>query len=94
MPLSAFLIEGVAVVEAFIWTKNILALTAIIPFHLILYLLVRKEIRTLELVNLWAQTKAYSYFECWNFWKVSTRSPLRLNINRSRKYHKQALKNL
>lgn len=89
VPLYAFVVELVVVVEGLVWSKNVLSLGLFLPAHLIIYLLVRKDIRAMELAALWMMTKAHTYFESLMFWGVSTKSPLPLHISRPSRYFKK-----
>lgn len=91
VPLSAVLVEGVATLEVFIFTKNLLQLLWIIPIHGICYLICLREPRIFELIALWLMTKGRAFLGNWRFWRSNSYSPLSLHVGRSDRFKKKNL---
>ncbi len=85
----AFMLNIIIVMEFFIIKRDILWLALFIPIHAIFYLICANDVRTFDLINLWAQTKG-SNFNGLNirgnkgFWLSSSYSPLELPIKRKK----------
>ena len=93
VPMSAAIVEGVFVLEIFIWTKNLLQLLWILPAHGVFYMICLREPRIFELLWLWILTKAQSFppFGNFLFWRTSSYSPLPLQVCRTERVSKTYL---
>lgn len=79
---QAFVINIIVVMEAFIWTQNLLWLLLFIPIHGICYLICLHDPRTFELLALAGQTKGAASLGNLRFWGVASFSPLRLEVGK------------
>jgi type IV secretion system protein VirB3 len=77
---SALLVNGVATMEIFLLTKNLLALFLALPIHGICALLCARDARFFDLVLLWARTRIPALLANARFWRSSSYSPLVLDL--------------
>jgi type IV secretion system protein VirB3 len=77
---SALLFNMVFVMEAFLLTKNLLALLLCAPIHGVCMLLCARDARFFDLVLLWARTRLPALFANLRVWKASSYSPLALDL--------------
>jgi type IV secretion system protein VirB3 len=77
---SALLFNMVFVMEAFLLTKNLLALLLCAPIHGVCMLLCARDARFCDLVLLWARTRLPALFANLRVWKASSYSPLALDL--------------
>jgi type IV secretion system protein VirB3 len=77
---SALLFNMVFVMEAFLLTKNLLALLLCAPIHGVCMLLCARDPRFFDLVLLWARTRLPALFANLRVWKASSYSPLALDL--------------
>jgi type IV secretion system protein VirB3 len=89
---SALLFNMVFTMEAFLVTKNLLALLTAAPIHGVSMLLCARDARFFDLVLLWARTKLPSLFANHRLWKASSYSALQLDLpsERGRRRHVDA----
>jgi type IV secretion system protein VirB3 len=83
---------GIAVIEMFLVTKNLLWLLAYIPIHGVLALLLMTECRFFELLTLCARTKGLNWIKGNpRHWQASSYSPLRHDLSdlKGRRRHPQ-----
>ena len=76
---SALLFNMVFVMEAFLLTKNLLALLLCAPIHGVCMLLCARDARFFELAALWAQTRMPALLANLRAWKGNSYSPLVLD---------------
>jgi len=77
---SALLFNMVFTLEAFLLTKNLLALLLCAPIHSVCMLLCARDARFFDLVLLWARTRLPALFANLRVWKASSYSPLALDL--------------
>ena len=77
---SALLFNMVFTLEAFLLTKNLLALLLCAPIHGVCMLLCARDARFFDLVLLWARTRLPALFANLRVWKASSYSPLALDL--------------
>src|SRR5882672_7799399 len=77
---SALLFNMVFTLEAFLLTKNLLALLLCAPIHGVCILLCARDARFFDLVLLWARTRLPALFANLRVWKASSYSPLALDL--------------
>ena len=77
---SALLFNMVFTMEAFLLTKNLLALLIGAPIHGVCMLLCARDARFFDLVLLWARTRLPSLFANHRLWKASSYSALQLDL--------------
>jgi type IV secretion system protein VirB3 len=78
---SAMIFNLVLTIEAFIVTKDLAWLLAMVPIHALLYLVCLYEPRFFDLLQLWGRTRAASLLTGnLAFWRASSRSPLPLDL--------------
>jgi len=77
---SALLLNGIASVEAFLVTKNLLWLGICVPVHLVCYLVCLHDPRFFDLLLLWARTRGPGWLANGRFWRANSYSPLRLDL--------------
>lgn len=77
---SALLFNMVFTMEAFLLTKNLLALLIAAPIHGVSLLLCARDARFFDLVLLWARTRLPSLFANHRLWKASSYTPLALDM--------------
>jgi type IV secretion system protein VirB3 len=78
---SAFIVNVVLTMEAFILTKNLAWLLACVPIHGLFYLICLYEPRFFDLLQLWGRTR----FLPWcngtiRFWQANSYSPLCIDL--------------
>lgn len=76
VPYAALLASGVLTVEAFLLTRNLLALLAIAPLLGLCRLVCATEPRYFELVALWARAKADHFPSNAAYWRARALAPL------------------
>src|SRR5229473_1026137 len=81
---SALLFNMVFTMEAFLLTKNLLALLLCAPIHGVCMLLCARDARFFDLVLLWARTRLPALFANLRVWKASSYSPLALDLPNTR----------
>jgi type IV secretion system protein VirB3 len=81
---SALLFNMVFTMEAFLLTKNLLALLLCAPIHGVCMLLCARDARFFDLVLLWARTGLISRFANHRVWRASSYSPLALDLPNDR----------
>ena len=77
---SALLLNGIASVEAFLVTKNLLWLGICVPVHLVCYLVCLHDPRFFDLLLLWARTRGAGWLANARFWRANSYSPLCLDL--------------
>jgi len=77
---SALLFNMVFTMEAFLLTKNLLALLLCAPIHGVCMLLCARDARYFDLLLLYARTRLPALFGNLRFWKASSYSPLQLDL--------------
>ena len=77
---SALLVNGIASLQAFLVTKNLLWLGVSVPIHLVCYLVCLHEPRFFDLLLLWGRTRGPGWLSNARFWKANSYSPLRLDL--------------
>ena len=77
---SALLFNMVFTMEAFLLTKNLLALLLCSPIHGVCMLLCARDARFFDLVLLWARTRLPARFANYRVWRASSYCPLRLDL--------------
>ncbi len=77
---SALLFNMVFVMEAFLLTKNLLALMLCAPVHGVCMLLCARDARFFDLVLLWARTRLPALFANLRMWKASSYCPLSIDL--------------
>jgi type IV secretion system protein VirB3 len=75
---SALLFNLMFTMEAFLLTKNLLALAVCAPIHGVCVLLCARDARFFDLLLLWLRTRAPAWFANGRFWNASSYSPLTL----------------
>src|SRR5277367_560158 len=81
---SALLFNMVFTMEAFLLTKNLLALLLCAPIHGVCMLLCARDARFFDLVLLWGRTRLPAFLANLRFWKASSYSPLIIDLPDSR----------
>ena len=79
---QAFVLNIMFVMEAFVWTHNLLWLLLFIPIHAICYLVCLPDPRTFELLIQWGPTKGAAYLRNYHYWKATSYSPLGLDAGK------------
>jgi type IV secretion system protein VirB3 len=77
---SALLFNMVFTMEAFLVTKNLLALLVGAPIHGVCMLLCARDARFFDLVLLWGRTRLPALFANYRVWKASSYCPLELDL--------------
>ncbi len=77
---AALLFNMVFTLEAFLLTKNLLALLLCAPIHGVCVLLCVRDARFFDLAVLWARTRLPAVFANLRVWKASSYSPLILDL--------------
>jgi type IV secretion system protein VirB3 len=77
---SALLFNMVFTLEAFLLTKNLLALLLCGPIQGVCMLLCARDARFFDLVLLWARTRLPALFANLRVWKASSYCPLDLDL--------------
>jgi type IV secretion system protein VirB3 len=81
---SALLFNMVFTMEAFLVTKNLLALLLCTPIHGVCMLLCARDARFFDLVLLWSRTRLPALFANYRVWRASSYSPLALDLPNDR----------
>lgn len=81
---AALLFNLVFTMEAFLATKNLLALLLSAPIHGICALLCARDARFFDLILLWGRTRLPALLTNLRIWKASSYSPLTLDLPRNR----------
>ena len=87
---SALLFNMVFTLEAFLLTKNLLALLLCLPIHGVCMLLCARDARFFDLVLLWARTRLPALFANYRVWRASSYSPLALDLPNGRGRRRRA----
>ena len=87
---SALLFNMVFTLEAFLLTKNLLALLLCTPIHGVCMLLCARDARFFDLVLLWARTRLPALFANYRLWRASSYSPLTLDLPSERGRRRRA----
>ena len=77
---SALLFNLVFTMEAFLATKNLLALLLCAPIHGVSLLLCARDARFFDLMLLWGRTRLPALFANYRLWQASSYSPLALQL--------------
>jgi type IV secretion system protein VirB3 len=77
---AALLFNLVFTMEAFLLTRNLLALVLGLPIHGVCVLLCARDARFFDLVLLWGRTRLPALLANLRFWKASSYSPLVLDF--------------
>ena len=77
---SALIFNMVFTTEAFLVTKNLLALLGCLPIHLVCVLLCARDERFFDLVLLWGRTRLPAFLGTLRFWRASSYSPLVVDL--------------
>jgi type IV secretion system protein VirB3 len=77
---SALLFNMVFTMEAFLLTKNLLALVIAAPIHGVSMLLCARDARFFDLILLWVRTRLPSLFANHRLWQASSYSALLLDL--------------
>jgi type IV secretion system protein VirB3 len=82
---AALLFNLVFTMEAFLLTKNLLALLLCVPIHGVCALLCAHDPRFFELVLLWGRTRMPAFLGNLWVWRASSYSPLALGLSLRRR---------
>jgi type IV secretion system protein VirB3 len=82
---AALLLNMVAVMEAFLLSKNLLILLLCLPIHGVCMLLCARDARIFDLTLLWARCRLPAAFANLRLWKASSYSPLAMSLPRARR---------
>jgi type IV secretion system protein VirB3 len=77
---STLVVNGVATMEIFLLTKNLLTLLLAAPIHGVCALLCARDARFFDLALLWGRTRIPALLASARFWKSSSYSPLTLDL--------------
>ena len=77
---SALLFNMVFTMEAFLVTRNLLALLLCLPIHGTCMLLCTRDARFFDLVMMWSRTRLPAFLANLRWWKASSYSPLTLDL--------------
>lgn len=77
---SALLCNLVFSMEAFLLTRNLLTLLLCLPIHGLCALLCARDARYFDLLLLWGRTRVLALRGNRHYWKVSSYSPLELDL--------------
>ena len=80
---SALLFNLVFTLEAFLVTRNLLALLVAVPIHCASVLLCGRDARYFDLLLLWGRTRLPALIANGRWWGASSYSPLRLDLPRT-----------
>lgn len=75
---TALLVNGVATMEVFLLTKNLLTLALALPVHGVCVLLCARDARIFDLARLWLQARLPSFVGSSRYWGASSTAPLPL----------------
>jgi type IV secretion system protein VirB3 len=81
---AALLFNLVFTLEAFLVTRNLLALLLCAPIHGLCALLCARDARFFDLMLMWGKTRLSAVVGNLRFWKASSYSPLTLDLPNSR----------
>lgn len=73
---SALLVNGVATMEVFLLTKNLLTLGIALPVHGVCVLLCARDARVFDLARLWLQARLPALLGAGRHWQASSAAPL------------------
>jgi|SRR6185437_1519987 len=82
---AALLFNLVFTMEAFLMTKNLLALLLSVPVHAVCALLCARDARIFDLILLWGKTRLPALLANQRVWKASSYSPLALDFPTGRR---------
>jgi len=77
---SALLFNMVFTLEAFLLTRNLLALLVCTPIHGVCMLLCARDARYFDLALLWARTRLPALFANHRAWRAASYSPLEIEL--------------
>lgn len=75
VPSAAWILEFLIVVEAFLISKNLLALLAFLPLHALSWMLCLNEPRIFDLLMLWGRTRGPGWLGNLPIYKANSYSP-------------------
>ena len=87
---SALLVNGMATIEAFLVTRNLLWLSICVPIHLVCYLVCLYDPRFFDLLLIWGRTRGPGWFASARFWKANSYSPLGVDLPDHRGHRRQS----
>lgn len=79
---SAFILNTIITMQAFVWTHNLLYLFMFVPVHLVCFAICKNDPRTFDIFFLWARTKGASILGNGYFWGSSSYSPLDITVSK------------
>ena len=79
---SAFILNTIITMQAFVWTHNLLYLFMFVPVHLVCFAICKNDPRTFDIFFLWARTKGASIIGNGYFWGSSSYSPLDITVSK------------
>ncbi|HVO47708.1 MAG TPA: VirB3 family type IV secretion system protein [Steroidobacteraceae bacterium] len=77
---AALLLNMVVTMEAFLVSRELLALLACLPLHGACALLCARDARFFDLLLLWGRTRLPSAFHNLRYWRASSYSALEINL--------------
>jgi type IV secretion system protein VirB3 len=77
---SALLLNGIATLEVFLVTKNLLCLAIWVPIHLVCYAVCLYDPRFFDLLLIWGRTRGPGLLSNVLLWRVNSYSPLCLDL--------------
>jgi|SRR5689334_9414987 len=77
---SALLLNGIATLEVFLITKNLLWLLICVPIHCICYALCLYDARFFDLLLLWGRTRGPGWLSNLRVWKANSYSAICLDL--------------
>jgi len=87
---SALLVNLLFTMEAFLLSRNLLALLGCLPIHGVCVLLCARDARIFDLGMLWARTRLPALLGNLRYWRASTHSPLALAFTESSRRRRSA----
>ena len=86
---SALLLNGMATLEAFLVTSNLLWLSICVPIHLLCCLVCQYDPRFFDLLLIWGRTRGPGWLASARFWKANSYSPLGVDLPDQRGHRRQ-----
>jgi type IV secretion system protein VirB3 len=80
VPYPALLACGIAAVESFLITRNLVWLLVYVPLHALCYLMCLREPCIFDLVALWGRTRGPGLFGNVRYWHANSYSPLCIDL--------------
>ena len=77
---TALLLNGVATMETFLISQNLLTLAISVPIHGLCMLLCARDARFFDLTLMCIQTRTPALFRTLRFWRAASYSPLTLDL--------------